>query len=245
MQDPCLDHPKTVATISGGGNYEAAAAELDKGLAAQEAGDPMLAQEHLQKAVEIDPGLGLAYLTLAEVQLFLGTYPDERAQNAARAILLLPENPRAQLRYAETQRELENGTVAALHARCAVQRRPDYAEAHQLVARIERDANRLPSALVAAKEVTRLSPDDHTRWVLRAEIEEAMGNFKDAAHSMKKAAEGVAKSAPLFRRAAELATKAGDSKGAQRLQTEADRLAPPPPERKLRPLKRKRRRRKR
>ena len=117
---------------------------------------------------------------------------------------------------------------AALHARCAADRKPDYFEAQMLLARVEQEQGNLPTAIRAAEAATQLDPKSSTAWVLKAEIESQQNKLALAAASMKKAADLVGRSAPLYRKAADLAEAAQDAQTAAALRARADELAPPP-----------------
>lgn len=190
-----------------------------------------------------DPERGLAHLSLAEALLFAGAEPNVQAHHLAWSVQLLPDNPRAHLRYAQLLHRAGATRAARRQVSCALERRSNYAEALRLAAELDLRGNRLDEAERAARAAIRAERDDHRNWVILGEILKARGAHAAAGYAMLTAARAVGRSAPLYRRAARLFRAAREHDAAAAAYARADAIDPPPEARALRPLPRARGRR--
>ncbi len=221
-------------------NYRLAKARFDEGVALQSQGLHAEALERFQKAVGEDPTFGLAHLEAALSHLYTDNAHEALLKHLSAAIVLMPRNPRAQLQFAQLQKELGAPKLAEQHFGCAVELNPTLAPAHESLARLLLNEGRVAEAERRARVAVRLAPMKTTYRVLLADILTRRQQWTEAGAEVELAAQQVGRSAALYRRAAQLFAKGGAYTDADRLRAVADRIDPPPERRKLRPLLRRR-----
>jgi tetratricopeptide (TPR) repeat protein len=209
---------------------------FQKGRLAAGAGDHAAAIDAYGRAIAADPNLGLAYVEKAESHLLFDN--DQLAINAllVRAIALLPDNPRAHLRYAEVLRADGDEAGAEREWRSALALRSDLSEARIGLADLLARRGDRAGATAELERVIRERPTSVQARVQLAELLDSSGRTLDAAKQLEAAARAAERSADLYRRAARMYETAGDARTAASLRAIADRLDPPGKIRKLRPL---------
>lgn len=243
----CLQGPKQAAKLAEEPERDFGRADTAYriGVELATSGDHAAAQEAFERAVRADPMHGLAHLALADTHLYTDNDQSKMHQHLAAAVVLLPENPRAQLKYAELESDRDNAEAAIRHWQCALALKPGLADAHYGLARV---FLRTAKPAAAEKEVRAAIATDtkNVRFqMLLADVLEAKGEPLGAAKAAEAAAEIVESSAALYRRAGTLYAAAGDEDAASRVRRVADRIDPPAEERDLRPLRKARKKRKR
>jgi tetratricopeptide (TPR) repeat protein len=239
-EDPCLVYPTRYATTNGhrSGNAASAQTELERGLALANNGDHFAALEAYDRALLADPYHGLSHLAKAESHLFTDNDMPKMRMHLATAVLLLPQNPRAHSRLADFLAELNEADAAVTHYRCALALKPTYHEARFNLAR---SLVSLSRASEAEQELLAIEGGltDVTVLALLGDALAAQGKLLDAARHLEEAARRAGPStASLLRRAGELYEAGASPLSARRVRAQADRIDPPPRERKMRPLKR-------
>ncbi|MCA9550362.1 MAG: tetratricopeptide repeat protein [Myxococcales bacterium] len=245
VQDRCLVRPTALALPLNPElprDFLVANEAFEAGRALAEAGQPLAAMERFEDAVAADPGHGLAHLALAEAHLFTDNDVQAIRRHLATAVVLLPSNPRAHLRFANASAEANDPEAAVTHWRCALALRPELAEAHAQLARYLLAAGQPLEAEAEIQAALKAEPDAYPHHVLLADALEAQARPLDAARAVERAARLVGRSAALFRRAATLYDAARAEGDADEMRAEADRLDPPAEPRALRPLLKRRKR---
>jgi tetratricopeptide (TPR) repeat protein len=214
--------------------------ELERGNALFLTGEYTAALVAYENAVRADPFQGLAHLGIAETHLYTDNDQSVMKSSLSRALSLMPTNPRAHLFAGDLA--VESGEVprAEAHFRCALELRPDYADAQKRLAKHLFDQQRYPEAEEVVGKIA--AEDDVEITVLAADILEASKKYLEAAQKVEVAAGQVKTSAALWRRAAGLYEGAGQLVDAKRARAAADKLDPPEKERALRPLPKARKR---
>ena len=211
---------------------------MERGLELAKTGNHLAALQAYDSALVADPYHGLSHLAKAESHLFTDNDPSKIRTHLSTAVLLLPENPRAHARLADFLAESGEGDVAITHWRCALELKPSYDDARLNLARY---LVTLKRADEAEKELLSIEggTTNVTVLALLAEALAAQGKLLDAARQIEEAARRAGPSAAsLLRKAGDL-YEAGESPlSARRVRVQADRIDPPPRERKMRPLKR-------
>lgn len=217
-------------------SYERADAKFHLGQAFAAEGDHAAALEAYDAALEADPTHGFAHLGKADS--LWATEDDYKRvrEHLANAISLLPESPRAHLRFAEVSAGMGDMETAVRHWRCALERRPDLVEARAALGHHLFEEGQLEEAERELRTVVEAEPDQIRYRALLAEALEARGNPLEAARELERAARQTERSAVLWRRAAALYEAGGDTRAAARLRSRADALDPPAEQRHLRPL---------
>jgi Tfp pilus assembly protein PilF len=213
-----------------------AEAEFARALSLATEGDHAAAREAFGSAIAADPYYGLAYLGKAESHSLTDNDLVATRSLLERAVELLPENPRVHLRYGEYFAETGKKPEAEAEWRCALELRKDLVEARLHLARLILERGDAESAQMELRTAIASSPGDVQAHVLLGDVLESQKKFLDAAKEIEAAAQLAAKSASLYRRASVLYQAAGNLLAAKRTKKAADRLDPPPQNRKLRPL---------
>ena len=216
---------------------------LDRGLALARSGDHLGAMQAYDQALLADPYHGLTHLAKAESHLFTDNDTGRMRQHLATAVLLLPQNPRAHSRLADFLAETGESEEAVMHWRCALALKSSFSEARIHLARHLVTHSRASEAEVELRTIEG-GLTDVTVLVLLGDALAAQGKLLDAATLMEEAAKR-SPSAPLYRKAGDLYEQAESPMSARRVRAQADRIDPPPTERKMRPLKQRVRRAKR
>lgn len=221
---------------------DSAAAEKDLARANElfVAGDYGAALAAYASAAKADPFQGLAYLGVAESHLFTDNDQTAMKESIARALALMPTNPRAHLRAGDLAAEAGEKPRAEAHFRCALELRPDYADAQKRLAKHLFAEQRFGEAEELIIKID--AGEDVETIVLAADIFEGEKKFLEAAEKVALAAEQVKTSAALWRRAAALYESAGNLVLAKKTRAAADKIDPPEKERALRPLPKARKR---
>lgn len=244
-QDICLVYPQQHANLKAGRrNGPQAHGIFEKAHALAEAGEHSAALSEFDNALAADPYHGLSHLGAAESHLYTDNDVNEMRRHLAAAVILLPTNPRAHLRLAELAIELRDRALALTHLRCALQLKPTYAEARFMLARQLAASDRNSEAEIELTSVINTGYEVVSSRVLMAQVLEAQGRLLEAAQQIEAAARHVRTSAALYRRAAKLYVAADSPLFARRMKRLADRLDPPPRARRMRPLKKRKRRKK-
>lgn len=236
--DPCLVIPWSMAPPAPRAERDFSAAQdaFREGLETRDAGGD--STPAFRRAVELDPTFGLAHLELAEAELrAVNPNLDDVGRHLARAVVLLPDNPRAHelfARHAEIRGERE---VAVRHYRCALDRRAGLDDARYRLAVQLFELGRFGEAGAELRRVLARDPGTVSARVLLAQVLEAEGRLREAAQTLETAARHSRDNPVLLRRAADLFAKAGRPGDAERLDEEADARDPPREERDLRPLR--------
>ncbi|MCC7384197.1 MAG: tetratricopeptide repeat protein [Deltaproteobacteria bacterium] len=212
---------------------------FEEGLAHQEQGRHPEALAAFKKAIEADPEHGLAYVHAAQSQQFVDDDLKEIHRLLSRALELVKDSPRAHLRFAEACAAIGDDGAADRHFHRALELKSEWADAHLAYAAfLERvSPPRHDRALASLRTAARLEPSDTRIRVQLADVLDRTGAHQEAAREMENAAVAVGKSAPLFRRAAELYELASAPRDAERMRKIADRIDPPPPKAKKRELR--------
>lgn len=232
-ESPSPTPPPPARPRLGAQSYE----RLKEGIAHQREGRHLDAVSAFEAALEADDENGLAYLHRAESQLVLDQPIEAVLVGLERAVNLLPENPRAHHNYAEALSLSGESREAARHWRRAIELRPDVPEARLGLSQVLEAGGDLDGARVQLEAAATLDPRNIMIRVRLANVLEKLSAFPAAASHAKSAAELSGASAPLYRRAAELHERAGNSGEARKLRAVADHLDPPPKQRNLRELR--------
>lgn len=235
----CLVHPQRFAQLdlSQPRSFLRAHEAFARGRERMEAQEMAEAQAEFEQAVKADPSHGLARIALAETHWLTDNDVQVIRRHLAAAVVLLPENPRAHLRFADVSAELNDSEVAIQHYECALALSPGLARAHaQLGAQLMR-AGRLAEAEEQLRAALKIEPEEYRHRIVLSQILEAEARPKDAAAEVERAAKLVKTSAALFRRAARLYDAAPAPADADRMRAAADALDPPAEARELRPLR--------
>ena len=236
--DRCLARPAALALPLNPGqprDFLRAHEAFEAGRGLAEAGRAEEAKAALEAAVAADPGHGLAHLALAEAHLLTDNDVQAIRRHLATAVVLLPSNPRAHLRFANASAEAHDPEAAVVHWRCALGLKAGLAEAHAQLARYLLATGQPSAAEVEIRAALAAEPEAYPHHVLLAEALEAQA-------AVERAARLVGRSAALFRRAAILYAGAGATTEADQMRAEADELDPPRAPRDLRPLPRRKKR---
>jgi tetratricopeptide (TPR) repeat protein len=236
--DPCLVYPTRHASLNGPGarNAPQAQAELQRGLELAQTGNHFAAIEAFDKALIADPYHGLTHLAAAESHLFTDNDPSKMRSHLSTAVLLVPENPRAHSRLADYLAEIGEADAALTHWRCALSLKTGFHEARVNMARYLVTLNRAVEAETELRTIEGALTDP-VILALLGDALAAQGKLLDAAQSIEEAAKRSGPSAPLLRKAGDLYDAANSRLSARRVRAQADRIDPPPRERKMRPLK--------
>lgn len=247
MPTECLKAPQQYAQLdpTGPRSFVKAHEAYTRGQTLMEAGQTGQAQAAFTQAVQADPSHGLARIALAETHWLTDNNAPLIREHLAAAALLLPQNPRAHLRFADINAELDEGEVAARHYRCALTLSPDLTAAHVRLAKHALGASQAAEAERHIRAAIAAEPKQYLHLVLLGQALRAQGRPQDAAKALEGAAVLKGTSAPLYRRAARLYEDAQAPKDALRMKRIADDLDPPKKTRSLRPLRKARPRKKR
>ncbi len=239
VEDPCLVYPTRWAKISvqGTRNAAAAQAELDRGLELAKMGDHVGALEAFDRALAADPYHALTHLATAESHLFTDNDTAVMRSHLATAVLLLPENPRAHSKLADFLAEIGESETALTHWRCALALKPSYSEARLHLARHLLALHR-PAEAEEELRTIEAGLTDVTVLALLGDALAAQGKLLEGAQAVEEAAKRAGASAALLRKAGDMYEAANSPLSARRVRAKADRIDPPPTERKMRPLKR-------
>jgi len=236
-RDPCLRAPWDRAPPEQPSDRDFAAAQtaFRNGLEARDrGGDPTAA---FARAVELDPTFGLAHLELATEYLrSLNPSAEPIGRHVARAVLLLPDNPRGHELFARWAEMKGNRELAARHYRCALDRKASLDDARYRLAVQLFELGRYGEAGAELRNVVSRDPSAVSPRVLLAQVLEAEDRLREAAQQLETAARHAGSNPVLLRRAAALYARAGEDDDADRLNAEADARDPPESERTLRPL---------
>lgn len=245
VPERCLAEPRAHADLAPGRprSFLAAHEAFSEGQSAQAAGDMEAARAAFERAVTADPTHGLARIALAEAHWRTDNDAEAIRAHLAAAVLLLPENPRAHLRFADASAELGDLDAAVTHWRCALTLKPGLPAAHVALARHLLGAENPEEAEAHVRAALAEEPSDYRHHVLLAQALEGQARLDAAAAATARAAELVGRSAPLYRRAASLFDRAGAPERADRMRALADEIDPPRERRDLRPLRKARRKR--
>lgn len=243
----CLEHPKAIAHLPADEtrSYSAAHAAYVRAEAAEAKGDMQAAREAYAEAVTADPSHGLARLALAEAHWATDNDLERIQRHLAAAVVLLPRNPRAHLRFADACAQLDLAEIARTHWSCAIELKADLPTAHAELARYALTAGKPAEATRHIRSALGSDAKNYRYHLLLADSLQAEGEARPAAHAAEQAAVLVGRSAALYRKAARLHEDANSTDDADRLNRIADEIDPPPEGRKLRPLRRARRAKKR
>ncbi len=247
MPTRCLQYPTAIAQLKPDveRSYSAAHVAFVRGEAAEAEGDLQAARTAYAQAVTADPSHGLARLALAEAHWATDNDLERIQRHLAAAVVLLPRNPRAHLRFADASAQRDQPEIAQIHYLCAVELQPDLPTAHAQLARHALGADKPADATRHVRQALSSTPGNYRYHLLLADSLKAQGRLQPAAEAAEQAAKLVARSAALYRKAARLYEDAGSNDDATRLRRVADELDPPPAARKLRPLRKARRAKKR
>lgn len=237
--DPrCLAAPRSRAPepSTGARDFAAARRAFEGGVEQRNRGDDPT--EAFRRAVARDPTFGLARLELAEA-LLRGVNPDYERVGAhvARAVLLLPDNPRAHELFARVAEVRGDREVAVLHYRCALERREGLADARYRLAVQLFELGRFGEAGAELRTLLSADPTQVSARVLHARVLASEDRHRSAAQQLELAARHSGDNPVLLRRAADHYRRAGDRDDAARLDAEADARDPPAEDRELRPLR--------
>lgn len=231
--DPCLELARRFAPSAGPvRSATTARSALAEAQALADKGDWREAESRFLQALTEDPSLGLAHLGLAESLGYLGEDPERRRRHLGAAVLDLPNNPRAQEGFAFALEAAGDRAGALRQLRCALARKPTATDARHHAARLALSLEGPDEAQALLDPLLDAPGPQHL--LLAAEIRIAKQDASGAADAVERAAR-LAKSAPLFRRAAEAWARADAPDRERAAREEAERLDPAPT-RDLRPL---------
>lgn len=226
--------PRKVATRPR--HIEEANQWFEKGKAFEDRGELREAIDAYARALEADELHGLAFLHKAENHLRLDDDPQVARILLKEALDLLPDNARAHLRYAEAAARLGFDVEAETYLKKAIALRSDLAEAHVLLAQHYEKTKRIEEAAQSLQAAAKTNPADIQVRVALVGLLDQLGRVDQAAQEMEAVAVHTKKSAPLYRRAADLHDRANRAADADRLRAIADEIDPPPQARKMREL---------
>ncbi len=224
---PILDRP----TLEGAGAraLRTAQAAIDEGRLAE-------ALPLVERAHELDQSNIDILLTEAMVVERLGSDVERVLRLRAQAVVVEPADPRTHIAFATTLRGTGEVDAAVTHFKCALLLDPTNDEAIEGQAATLLETGDPRAAETALKAPPQLTPRGR---LLLADALQQQGRYVEAGRALRDAASTeTAKPARvmLLRRAARVLREGGASEEADSADAEADRLDPPPPERKLRKL---------
>jgi Tfp pilus assembly protein PilF len=162
------------------------------------------AYKYLQKALQLDPNLGMAHASLGMAYFREGKVDQARA-SLEKAVALNSQNYLAHYYYAFTlSRQSENEMVSAYapevakkireHLQKAIALRPDFPEPHNLLAFMSLvSGDNMPEAIDSLKKVLSTSPGRHDVSLTLAQLYARTGDYKTARQMLEQIA---ASSAP-------------------------------------------------
>jgi tetratricopeptide (TPR) repeat protein len=208
---------------------------MRRGLDLAQTGNHFAAIEAFDKALTDDPYQGLTHLAAAESHLFTDNDASKMRNHLTTAVLLLPQNPRAHSRLADYLAEIGEADAAITHWRCALALKPSLTEARLNLGRYLLTLDRAPEAEMELRAIDG-GPTDPVVLALVGDALTKQGKLPEAAQAIEEAAKRSGPSATLLRKAADLYDAAKNRLSARRVRAQADRIDPPPRERKMRPL---------
>lgn len=198
--------------------------------------DPRGALAELDRAIAADPEHALARVHAAELRLELSEELPHADADLARAMVLLPDSPRAHLRAGQVAHALSDDTRAEKLLTRAATLKPDWADPQIALIDVLVRLGRAADAVGAATRARELAPERLDVATRLADTLSAAGRPADAAREMEVTAARFGRAAPLYRRAATLWDEAGSAADAARVRALADKLDPPPKPKKKRAL---------
>lgn len=198
--------------------------------------DPRGALVALDKAILADPEHVLARLSAVELRLSLGEELERAARDLAPALKLAPDNSRAHLLAGQLAQQLGDAPRAGEHLSRAAKLKPDWDEPHFELADVWARLGRTDDAIAAGTRARQLSPDRLEVTMRLVDLLAGAGRPADAARELETAATRIGRSAPLFRKAAQLFEEAALPVDATRLRRIADTIDPPPVAKRTREL---------
>ena len=162
------------------------------------------AYTYLQKALKLDPNLGMAHASLGMAYFREGKVDEARA-SLARAVELNSQNYLAHFYYAFTlsRSSPESEPVAAYtpenlkkireHLQKAIALRPDYMESYNLLAFVSLvSGENMPEAIELLKKALKVSPGRHDFSFTLAQLYARSGEYKNAAQMLEQLAKSNA-----------------------------------------------------
>ena len=144
------------------------------------------ARHHVAQALELDPDLSDAYVTLAAMQRWDGDLAGAEA-SAQRALALNPGSARAHSAYATTLRNRGRAEDALREARRAVQLDPMSLALRRALLNHFAETRRYDDAIAEARRTLELAPDDAethyavaSSWILKGEFERGLASYRRA-----------------------------------------------------------------
>jgi tetratricopeptide (TPR) repeat protein len=150
------------------------------------------AYTYLQKALKLDPNLGMAHASLGMTYFREGKVDEARA-SLERAVQLNSQNYLAHYYYAFTlSRQSPDGSAVGAytpenakkireHLQKAIALRPDYPESYNLLAFVSLvSGDNMPEAIASLKEVLKASPGRQDLSFTLAQLYARLGEYKDA-----------------------------------------------------------------
>lgn len=194
-------------------------------------------------ALQSDPSHGLTHLFKAESHLYTDNDVEAMRKHLSLAILLLPNNPRAHRLFGDLSGDNGAPDAALRHWKCALDRKPNMHQAHLRLAQHHYTQRELDQAQQHLNPLLKQPKLSVRVLVLASDIYAAQDKLLEAAQHMERAAQTAGASAALLRRAANLYDRANSPLSARRVRGRADAIDPPKEQRKMRPLRKRRRRR--
>lgn len=161
------------------------------------------AYKYLQKALQLDPNLGMAHASLGMAYFREGKVEQARA-SLEKAVALNSQNYLAHYYYAFTlSRQSENEMVSSYapevatkmreHLQKAIALRPDFPEPHNLLAFMSLvSGDNMPEAIASLKKVLSTSPGRHDVSLTLAQLYTRTGDYKTARQMLEQLAKSSA-----------------------------------------------------
>lgn len=216
-------------------DFRGADAAFRSGLEKLDADRYEAALSRFEEALLLDPTYGLAYLAQADSLKGLGE-TEARKMPLMKAILLLPDNPRAHAELGLVLSDLGESEPAMVHLACALSRRKDLHDARMRLVLEQMDAGDYADAESNLRTLMDAQGPSVRTLAMLGRVLEAQGRFAESAQAVLQAAGMARENAVLLRRAAVLYDRADQPEKADAVRERADAVDPPPPSRDMRPL---------
>ena len=167
-------------------NADSDQAHRSLGWALIEAGRPIAAEQHLRRAIRLNPTLGETWNNLGNALKMQGRLP-EAAELYVRALDIQPEFAEAHNNLGTVLAQLGNLELAEKHFRQAIRVRPSYSEAHNGLGIICAAHGRLSEARARFEAAVEFNPDNAEAHNNLGNVLLTLGERERAAASFRRA----------------------------------------------------------